>query len=79
MQQNFCLRTFEKSISFIQLHKLASRAAPIQQMKYKHSLKLFKIFNDHHRGLGWVDLNFNQNFSRRAENFACMHKQKELV
>ena len=74
-----CLKALDRSISFIQLNKLASRATPIQLMEYKHSLLLFKIFNDHHRGKDWVNLNFNQNFSRRSEKFACTNRKNYKV
>ena len=53
-------------ISFEQLHRMNGRATPNQMMLYKHSLLLFKIFNDTHQTDDWMDLNWNQSFNNRS-------------
>ena len=53
-------------ISNEQRHKITGRATPIQMMKYKHSLLLYKIYNDILQSEDWVDLNWNQSFNARS-------------
>ena len=49
-----------------QRHKMNGRATPIQMMKYKHSLLLFKLYNDTLQSEDWMDLNWNQSFNNRS-------------
>ena len=53
-------------ISYELLHKMHGRATPAQMMTYKHSLLLFKIYNDTHQTDDWMDLNWNQTFNNRS-------------
>ena len=54
-------------ISNEQRDKMNGRATPIQMMKYKHSLLLFKLCNDTLQSSeDWVDLNWNQLFNNRS-------------
>jgi hypothetical protein len=48
-------------------------------MEYRHSLLPFKISSDHHRGKDLLDLNFNQNYSRRAEKFTFTNRKNYKV
>ena len=45
---------------------LCGRGTPIQMMKYKHSLLLFKLYNDTLQSEDWMDLNWNQSFNNRS-------------
>ena len=53
-------------ISFETLHRINDRATPMQMLKYKHSLLLFKLYNSTVRNEDWIDLNFNQSFNSRS-------------
>ena len=53
-------------ISNEQGHKMNGRATPIQMMKYKHSLLLFKLYNNTLQSEDWMDLNWNQSFNNRS-------------
>ena len=53
-------------ISYEQLHKMNGRATPNQMMQYKHSLLLFKLYNDTNQTDDWMDLNWNQSFNTRS-------------
>ena len=44
-------------ILYEQLHKMCARATPVQMMNYKHSLLLFKLYNDTKQTDDWMDLN----------------------
>ena len=56
-------------ISFIQLHKQENRAIPMDFAKYKLSIQLHKIYNENGATNDWQDMNFQQNFNGRNENF----------
>ena len=53
-------------ILYEQLHKMCARATPVQMMNYKHSLLLFKLYNDTKQTDDWMDLNWNQSFNNRS-------------
>ena len=53
-------------ISHEQLHTINARATPNQMMLYKHSLLLFKVFNQKQESDDWMDLNWNQSFNNRS-------------
>ena len=55
-------------ISYDQLHKIHKRATPINVMKYRQSIQLFKIYNNDNQSDDWIDLNFQQNFNARNDN-----------
>ena len=44
---------------------MTGRATPNQMMKYKHSLLLFKLYNETKQTEDWMDLNWNQAFNNR--------------
>ena len=54
-------------ISYEQMHKIHKRATPINVMKYRHSIQLFKIYNSDNQSDDWMDLNFQQNFNARND------------
>ena len=56
-------------ISNIKLHKIAKRATPEMFCKYKLSLLLHKLQNNHFPVNEWVHLNFNQILTTRQHNF----------
>ena len=37
-------------------------------MKYKHTLKLYKLYNSTDETSDWMDLNMQQNFNNRNQN-----------
>ena len=57
-------------ISYNQLHKFHARANPMDMMKYRLSIQLFKCYNGSNIDDDWVDLNLQQNFNSRL-NFVC--------
>ena len=54
-------------ISFEQLHKDHKRAPPMDMMKYRLAIQLFKLYNDSERTDDWIDLNLQQNFNPRHQ------------
>ena len=56
-------------ISFDQLHKINNRATPMQMMRYKHSILLYKLYNSSDETDDWMDLNWNQYFNSRCAKF----------
>ena len=56
-------------ISFLQLHKLEKRAIPMNFSKYRLAIQLYKIYNDNNENNDWQDMNIQQNFNARNENF----------
>ena len=54
-------------MSYEQIHAMNDRASPKQMMVYKHSLLLFKIWNERIYSRDWLALNFQQNFNERVE------------
>ena len=61
------------------LHKMTGRAMPIQMMKYKHSLLLFKLYNETRQTEDWMDLNWNQAFNNRNMNVRLFDVSKNKV
>ena len=49
------------------LHTMNKRATPMNIMKYKHSIELYRLYNGHGERDDWMDLNFQQNFNRRND------------
>ena len=66
-----CTPSYYQKMSYKVLHEINSRATPTQICHYKHSLMLFKIFNDQQPPVDWMQLNFNQAISRRQKYFEC--------
>ena len=54
---------YDNMVSFDQLHQLHKRATPTKMMAYKHSLLLFKIYNNNIYSKEWMALNFQQSFN----------------
>ena len=55
--------------SFNQLHKLEKRAPPMEFVKYRLAIQLFKIYNGSSMDKDWIDMNIQQNFNARQTNF----------
>ena len=53
-------------MSYEQIHAINKRATPKQMMLYKHSLLLYKIWNDAIYSKDWLALNFQQSFNLRC-------------
>ena len=49
-------------MSYEQIHAINKRATPKQILLYKHSLLLFKVWNDSIYSKEWLALHFQQNF-----------------
>ena len=62
-----CTPTYDQYMSFQNLHEINKRATPIQIMKYKLSIILYKTYNDESQSFDWLSLFFNQNFNARTE------------
>ena len=56
-------------VSFVQLHNQEKRATPMNFAKYKLSIQLHKIYNGNNENDDWQDMNVQQNFNARNENF----------
>ena len=56
-------------ISYLQLHNQEKRALPMQFGKYRLAIQLFKIYNDSNENEDWQDMNIQQNFNARNDNF----------
>ena len=59
----------EMRISYDKLHKLHKRAKPLNVMKYRLSIQLYKSYNGFLLNDDWIDLNFQQNFNGRSNVF----------
>jgi hypothetical protein len=66
-----CTPNYDRTISYKVLHEINSKATPTQICHYKHSLLLYKNFNDQQPPVDWMQLNFNQAMSRRQQFFEC--------
>ena len=63
-------------ISYDQLHKIHKRAIPMDMMKYRLALQMYKIYNGSSMDENWIDMNFQQNFNGRHQAFHindCSH------
>ena len=58
---------YNNLMSFDQIHAINKRATPNQIMLYKHSLLLYKIWNETLYSKEWLALNFQQNFNERNQ------------
>ena len=61
-----CTPNYNNLMSYEQIHAINKRATPNQMMLYKHSLLLYKIWNDAIYSKDWLALNFQQNFNLRC-------------
>ena len=64
-----CTPSYTQEMSFVKLHEINDRATPEQFCMYKHSLVLHSIYNLKTPPQEWINLNFNQTFNRRENNF----------
>ena len=64
-----CTPSYTQEMSFVKLHEINNRATPEQFCIYKHSLLLHSIYNLKTPPQEWINLNFNQMFNRRENNF----------
>ena len=64
-----CTPSYHDRMSFIELHRINSRATPTQMCDYKHALQLYKLISLETPKVDWVDLNFQQVFSGRSRTF----------
>ena len=55
------------TISYERLHKLHKRATPVEVMKYKHALELYKLYNSEKQSEDWIDLKTQQAFKDRVQ------------
>ena len=62
---SICTPNYNRMMSFDLIHTINKRATPSQMLLYKHSLLLYKVWNDPIYSKDWLDLNFQQNFSVR--------------
>ena len=53
-------------MSHEQIHRLQKRAMPMDMMKYRLSIQLYKIYNRHIDNDDWLDMNVQQNFNARS-------------
>ena len=53
-------------ISHDQIHRLHKRALPMDMMKYRMSIQLYKIYNRFINDEDWLDMNVQQNFNDRS-------------
>ena len=64
-----CTPTYNREMSFRELHTLNLRATPNQFLNYKHAILLYNVYNSHQPPQDWLSLNFNQILTRRQNNF----------
>ena len=74
-----CTPGYNNFISYLDLHQINSRATPNQMMKYKHSVLLFKVYNDKNPPKDWLTLNFQQVLTRRQEMFEIIRNQNYKI
>ena len=75
------LKLLERSpdlmISDDKLHNMKKRGTPIQMMKYRLAIQLYKINNSNTINDGWLDMNFHYNFNER-NNFVRIFDNSRL-
>ena len=63
-----CNKFYDPSISYLELHRIHKRALPHKFCLYRHSLLLYRLFNNFSPTRDWLDLNFQiVNTSRQAK------------
>ena len=67
--QRICTGYIDYGLSFVNLHKMCSRATPEQMMTYKMALCLFKLYNSKFNSIELTILNFNQLLNSRQTHF----------
>ena len=66
-------------ILYEQLHKINGRGTLSQMMNYKHSLQLFKLYNNKDQSDDWFDINFNQSFNNRCDKVKFFYVSKTKI
>jgi hypothetical protein len=64
-----CNRNYDKSISYLELHRINKRATPSNFTLFKLSIQLCKLYNNNQHNTDWLNLNFNQVLSTRQIYF----------
>ena len=64
-----CNNFYDPSLSYLDLHRIHKRALPNNFCLYRHSLLLYKLFNNISTTRDWLDLNFQIINTRRQVNF----------
>ena len=64
-----CMKYNSRMISYENVHRMNQRATPDKVLMYKHSLALFKLYNQDRPSLEWCFLHVNQIFTSRQSNF----------
>ena len=66
-------------ISYLNLRSLNKRATLDQNMLYKHSLQLHKVYNLREPFIGWLTLNFMQTLTSRQTTFYALKSNNYKV
>ena len=66
-------------MSFVTLHNINDRATLEQFFKYKHSLLIHTLYNNHAPTIDWILSNFNQNFNSRETTYKSFSNHKYKV
>ena len=74
-----CVKMSDSNVSFDSLHKTCKRALPIDYMKYKLALCLFRIYNNDYNVVEFSHLNFNQVLTGRQTKFKTTRSNKLRV
>ena len=69
----------QKQLLYIDLHKLHNRALPSKFCLYRHSLLLYKVFNNEQPKNEWIDLNFQLINTRRQSLFEIQNSSTYRV
>jgi hypothetical protein len=74
-----CQKQVNRSISFIDLHRIHKRATPDQMLKYKHALMLHSLYNNNRPSMEWLILNLQQILTSRQTNFQFLRTNQYRV
>ena len=74
-----CCKMTDFMVSFASIHRLCNRATPVQMMKYKLALCLFKMYNRDFNPVEFVTMNFNQIFTSRQSTFKILKNNRRKV
>ena len=74
-----CQKQVDRSISFVDFHRIHNRATPDQMLKYKHALMLHSLYNNNKPRMEWLMLNFQQILTSRQNNFEFLRTNQYRV
>ena len=74
-----CMKFNSRMISFERIHTMNNRATPEKILLYKHSLALYRLYNNNDPTMEWCALNFNQVLTSRQTKFKCKKSNKLKV